>query len=216
MALLGGPVFFALWFAGANILFFAVGGDTAESPLPGPAEFPDVVLTNEASMYLGATLLALAGVALLWFGVGMRDRIGSGRGLDLVLVIATAAISTLLFIEAGLVTASVGFAQDAPEVAWVVHQLSGAVGFETFIGTLVGAVAVTGVLAAADKSTLPGWFWWFTVAIGGILSITGVLEGVDVIPSGRFTIFFGLWAAIAGLSLLTSPKDRWQSGATEG
>jgi hypothetical protein len=133
-----------------------------------------------------------------------------------VVVVATAAISVLLFIEAGLVTASVELVGEAPEITWVVHQLSGAVGFETFLGTLVGAVAVTGVLAAADKSTLPRWFWWFTLAIGVILAVTGVLEGVNVIPPGRFAIFFGLWAAIAGLSLLTSPKDLLQSSATEG
>jgi hypothetical protein len=216
ISLLGGPVFFALWFVGANVLFFAVGGDTEESPLPGPDEFPEVVLTNEASMYLGATLLGLAGIALLWFGVGMKDRVGSGRGLDLVVVVATAAISVLLFIEAGLVTASVGLAEEAPEFSWMVHQLSGAVGFETFLGALVGGVAVTGVLAAADKNSTPRWFWWFTVAIGVILAVTGVLEGVNVIPPGRFAIFFGLWAAIAGLSLLTSPQDRLKSSATEG
>lgn len=38
IALLGGPVFFALWFISGQILFFATGGDVDGGDMPGPDE----------------------------------------------------------------------------------------------------------------------------------------------------------------------------------
>ncbi len=65
IALLGGPVFFVLWFIGAQIVYFARGGTTDGGPLPGPSEYPEVALSNQSSMNTGATLLVLAAAALL-------------------------------------------------------------------------------------------------------------------------------------------------------
>ena len=207
LALLGGPAFFISWFVAAQILYFASGGTTDGGPLPGPDEFPAVVLSNRSSVYAGATLLAVAGVFLLWFAAGLRDRVRSDRGLDLIGPLGAATVAVLVFLEAGLVAASVRIAESAPEASWTVDQLSGAVGFESFLTSLLGAVAAAGVIVAADQNTISKWFWRVTIVIGVILSVAGVLEGFDLIPAGRFAIIFGLWVAIAGFALQASPQQ---------
>ena len=219
IALLAGPVFFALWFTAGSTLFFAVGGDTAESPLPGPAEFPEVVLANESGMYLGATLLVLAGIALLWFGVGAKDRVGSGHGLDLVVVVAAAALSTLLFVEAGLVVGTAVLAAETPELSWAVNQLASTVGYENFISTLLGAAVTGGVIVATTRNRIGAWLWWLTVMVASVLTVAGILEGLGALPSGRFSILFGLWALIAGIGLAgsrsTQPSDNGADARTQ-
>lgn len=211
MTLLGGPVFFVLWFIAANVLHFAKGGDSAGSPLPGPAEFPGVVLANESSMYLGATLFVLAGIALLWFGVGLTDRVGSGHRLELVVVVSAAAVSILLFIEGGLVAATAVVAAEAPEMSWTIDRLASTVGFETFISTLLGAAVMGGLIIASTQERIAKWLWWLTLVFASVLTVAGTLEGLGVVPSGRFSIFFGLWAVIAGLSLTSSPAPGQQT-----
>lgn len=207
VALLGGAAFFLLWFVGAQILFFAAGGSVDERPLPTTAEFPGVVEANRSSVYLGATLLLLAAASLLWFAAGLRDRIGSVRGLGFVAVLGAAGVAMLLVLQAGLVVASVSIAEQTPELAWLVYKLSGAVGFESLGSTFLGAVTVTGVIAAAPRTTVPRWFWWLTAIFGAVLAVGAILEGFGVVPDGRFPILFGLWAFIAAFALMTDPAS---------
>lgn len=69
---------------------------------------------------------------------------------------------------------------------------------------MLGAAAVSGVVFAADRSILPTWLWWTTIAFGSVLVVGGLLEGFDVTPDGRFAIFFAIWTFIAGF---TEPTD---------
>jgi hypothetical protein len=207
VGLLGGPVFFVLWFIGAQTLFFATGGTMDESPLPTPVEFPSVVLTHQSSVFLGATLLLSAAAALLWFAAGLRDRAGSTSALGLVAVLGATGVAILLVLQGGLAVASVNIAEDTPESSWLVFKLSGAVGFESLGSTFLGAVTVTGVLAASSRNTVPRWFWWLTAVFGAVLIVGAILEGFGVVPDGRFPIFFGLWAFIAGFALLADPAS---------
>jgi hypothetical protein len=206
LALLGGPAFFALWFIGAQILYFAVGGTTDGGPLPGPSEYPDVVLSNESNVLGAATLLVLAAAALLWFATGLRVRIRSEQGVGLAAALAAAAVAVLLIVEAGHVVASVEIAREAPEVSWSFYRLSTTLGFESFITALLGAVATTAFVATTGRDAISKFLWWFTVLVAAALIIGGLLEGLGATPSGRFSIFFGLWALIAGFVLFAKPR----------
>ncbi|MFB3099529.1 MAG: hypothetical protein ACE1ZX_05800, partial [Acidimicrobiia bacterium] len=55
--------------------------------------------------------------------------------------------------------------------------------FESFITTALGAVTVTAVLATLSRDTVSKWFWWFTVVVGVVLTVTGILEGLGDSPS---------------------------------
>ena len=110
----------------------------------------------------------------------------------------------LLILEAALVVASVDIAEETPGISWAIYQLSGAVGFESFITTVLGAVTVTAVIATLGRDTVSKWFWWFTAVVGVVLTVTGILEGMGIFPDGRFAIFFGLWAFIAGFALFAN------------
>ena len=204
-ALFGGVVFFVLWFVAGQILYFATGGTTDDAPLPGPSEYPEVVLSNEAQVHTGATLQVLAAAALLWFAGCLWERIRSEHGLGLVAAFGAAGVAMLLVLEAGLVVASVGIADESPATSWTVYQLSMAVGFESFLTALFGAVAVAGVIATTDRNMMSRWFWWLTAAIALLLTVAGTLEGLGVIPNGRFSIFFGLWVVIAAFALQRKP-----------
>lgn len=204
IAPLGGPVFFILWFVGAQILYFARGGTTDGGPLPGPSEYPEVALSNQSGIHTGATLLVMAAAALLWFASSLRDRIRSEGGVGLVAALGAAGVAMLLILEAALVVASVDIAEETPGISWAIYQLSVAVGFESFITTLLGAVTVTAVIATLNRDMVPKWFWWFTAVVGVVLTVTGILEGMGIFPNGRFAIFFGLWAFIAGFALFVN------------
>lgn len=119
-------------------------------------------------------------------------------------VVAITGVVILLITQAGLMIGSVHLAEQAPEVSWSLYQLSGTLGFESFISTMLGAAAVSGVVFAADRSILPTWLWWTTIAFGSVLVVGGLLEGFDVTPDGRFAIFFAIWTFIAGF---TEPTD---------
>ncbi len=195
-----------LWFVGAQILYFARGGTTDGGPLPGPSEYPEVALSNRSGIHTGATLLVVAAAALLWFAAGLRHRLRSEGGVGLVAALAAAGVAMLLILEAALVVASVDIAQETPGISWAVYQLSGAVGFESFITTVLGAVTVTAVIATLGRDTVSKWFWWFTVVVGVVLTATGILEALGIFPNGRFAIFFGLWAFVAGFALFADSE----------
>ena len=217
IAPLGGPVFFVLWFVGAQILYFARGGTTDGGPLPGPSEYPEVALSNQSGIHTGATLLVVAAAALLWFASSLRDRIRSEGGVGLVAALGAAGVAMLLILEAALVVASVDIAQETPGISWAIYQLSGAVGFESFITTVLGAVTVTAVIATLNRDMVSKWFWWFTVVVGVVLTATGILEALGIFPDGRFAIFFGLWAFVAGFALFADagPDHRGSSSPSE-
>ena len=200
-ALLGGPAFFILWFIGAQMLYFATGGTTDNAPLPGPGEYPDVGLSNSANAHAGATILVLAAAMLLWFAAGLWSRIRSDHGVGLAAALATAAIAGLLVLQAGLTVASVVFAEELPDTSWSVYQLSNALGFESFITSVLGATTLAAVIATASRDSISKYLWWFTTIMAMILAVGGLLEGLDVLPEGRFSIIFGLWVLIAGFVL---------------
>lgn len=201
IALLGGPIFFALWFVAAQILFFASGGGVNGEAMPNAAEYPEAVRSNQSGINGGSTLLVLAAVSLLWFAVGLRERSGSRYKLDLMPVLAIACVVVLLILQAGLSVGSLQLADQAPETSWHLRELSGVFGFESFMTALLGGAALYGLVVVADRSALPRWFWWFTVVLATLLTVGGLLEGLGATPAGRFSILFGLWALVAGLGL---------------
>jgi hypothetical protein len=200
-ALLGGAAFFLLWFIGAQVLFFASGGGVNGETVPSADQYPAAVLSNQSGVHVGATLLVLAAVGLIWFAGGLRARIGSRHQLDLVPVIAISGVVILLILQAGLTVASLDFAEQAPDTSWNLYELSGALGFESFMTSLLGGMALAALVVTADRSSVSIWFWWFTVAFAVILTVGGLLEGVGVTPDGRFSILFGLWAFVAAFAL---------------
>ena len=209
IALLGGPVFFALWFLGAQVLWFASGGVVNDESAPNAAEYPEAVLSNQAGVNSGSTLLVLAAISLLWFAVGLRNRIRSHDTLDLFPVLAIGGVVVLLILQAGLTVGSMQIAEQAPETSWHIHELSGILGFESFTTSLLGGFALT-ALAINARPAFSRGFWWFTVLLAGILTVGGLLEGFGVTPAGRFSILFGLWAFTAGFVLqkgFTEPTD---------
>jgi hypothetical protein len=204
IALLGGPLFFFVWFTGATFVWSAVGG---ESPADR-SEFAEVVLSNQSSAYAGGTLIVFAAAMLLWFAAGLRERIRPLHGVGLVAVLGTAGVAMLLLLQGGLVIEAVAIAEEAPDLSWTIYQLSSAVGYESFMTPLLGAVVLSGVLVAAQRGTLRTWFWWLTAVVAVVLAVGGTLEGLDVVPNGRFAILYGLWALIAGIALSATPAPK--------
>jgi hypothetical protein len=150
-------------------------------------------------------LLVFAAASLLWFAAGLRDRIRPGHGVGLVAVLGTAGVAMLLVLQGGLVIEAVAISEEAPDLSWTIYQLSSALGYESFMTPMLGAVALSGVLVATQRSTMQRWFWWLTAVIAVALAVGGTLEGLDVAPNGRFAIFFGLWAFIAGFAISSDP-----------
>ena len=200
-ALLGGPVFLPLWFAGASIVWSAVGGETPADR----SEFAEVVLSNQSTAYVGGTLLVVAAVSLLWFAAGLRERTRPGHGIGVITTLGTASVAMLLILQGGLVIEAAAIAEEAPDLSWTIYQLSTAVGYESFMTPLLGAVTLSGALVAIPSGTMRRWFWWLTAVFAVALTVGGALEGFGVVPNGRFTIFFGLWAFIAGVALFVNP-----------
>ena len=208
IALMGGAAFFVLWFTGAQILWFASGGDVSTEIGPNADQYPAAVLSNQAGVHVGATLLVLAAVDLIWFAGGLRARVGTKHQLDLIPALAIGGVAILLILEAGLMIASINLAAEDPGMAWQIKKLSDSLGFESFATSLLGATVLTAVVALADRSRLSTWFWWFTVAFAIFLTSGGLLEGFGVVPAGRFAILFGLWAFVAAFALQSEPVDQ--------
>jgi hypothetical protein len=111
----------------------------------------------------------------------------------------------LLVLQGGLVFETLAIIEEAPDLSWTIYQLSSAVGYESFMTPLLGAVVLSGVLVAIERSAMRRWFWWLTAVIAAALTVGGTLEGLGVVPSGRFAIFFAIWAFIAGFALSADP-----------
>ena len=207
IALMGGAVFFVLWFMGAQILFFASGGGVNGETVPNVEQYPAAVLSNQFGVHLGATMLVLAAVALIWFAAALRGRVGSRHQLDLIPALAIGGVVILLLLQAGLMVASLNLAAEDPGTAWQIKELSGPLGFESFATSLLGATVLTAVVALSDRSTVSSWFWWFTVVFAVLLTFGGLLEGLGIAPAGRFAILFGLWAFVTSFALQSEPVD---------
>ena len=198
-------MFFTLWFVGAQVLYFAAGGGPNGEPAPSASAYGEAVLSNQSAVNGGATLLVLAAVSLLWFAVGLKERIGSKNGLGLLPVLAFSGVAVLLLFEAGLAVGSLQLAETSPETAWNLRELSGVLGFESFMTSLLAGCAIAVVVLIA-RSSLSVWFWWFTGVFTVILTVGGLAEGLGITPAGRFSILFGLWAFVAGFALQSDPK----------
>jgi hypothetical protein len=111
----------------------------------------------------------------------------------------------LLILQAGLVVEAASVVEETPDLGWTVYQLSHAVSYESFMTSLLGAVTLIGTLVAIQRGAMRRWFWWLTVVIVVALTVGGTLEALGVVPNGRFAIFFGLWAFIAGFALSDEP-----------
>jgi hypothetical protein len=201
IALLGGPLFFALWFIGAQLVWSAAGGE----PTASRSEFAEVVLSNQSGAYAGGTLLVLAALSLLWFAAGLRERARRRHGIGLVAALGAGSVAMLLILQGGLVVEAASVVEEAPDLGWTIYQLSSAVGYESFMAPLLGAVTLIGTLVAIQRGTMRRWFWWLTAVIAAALTVGGTLEGLGVVPTGRFAIFFGLWTFTAGFALSTEP-----------
>lgn len=209
VALFGGPVFFVLWFLGAQIQYFASGGGPNGDPAPSAEAYPSAVLSNPSGINGGAVLLVLAAVSLIWFSLGLRARTESQHRFDLFPLLSMGGVAFLLIVQAGLSVASLQLAEQAPDTAWHLRELSMTLGFESFITPLLGGAALT-ALVLNDRDSLSKRFWWFTVVTAAVLGLFGLLEGLTITPPGRFSILFGLWAFAAGFALQagldTDPK----------
>ncbi len=201
IALFGGPLFFVLWFVGASLVWSAAGGD----PPASRSEFAEVVLSNQSSAYAGGTLLVLAALSLLWFAAGLRERTRPGHGIGVITALGAGSVAILLILQAGLVVEAAAVVEEAPDLGWTVYQLSHAVSYESFMTSLLGAVTLIGTLVAIQRGAMRRWFWWLTAVIAAALTVGGTLEGLGVLPTGRFAIFFGLWAFVAGFALSAEP-----------
>ena len=115
-------------------------------------------------------------------------------------------------LQAGLVIEAAAIVEEAPDLGWTVYQLSSAVGYESFMTPLLGAVTLIGTLVAIQRGSMRRWFWWLTAVIAPALTVGGILEGLGVLP-GRFAIFFGLWAFIAGFALSAEPTTEETASA---
>ncbi len=87
-------------------------------------------------------------------------------------------------------------------------------GFESFITTVLGAVTVTAVIVTLSRDVVSKWFWWFTAVVGVVLTVTGILEAMGIFPNGRFAIFFGLWAFVAGFALFADAEARHRGSSS--
>lgn len=202
---MGGPASFVLWFLGAQVLYFAAGGGPNGQPSPSAGEYANAVLSNQVGLQGGATLLVLAAISLLWFAVGLRERTGPNTTLSthsLFPVLAMSGVTVLLILQAGLSIASLQLADQAPEAAWNLRELSGALGYESFMTSLLGGIALA-TLLLGDWSSISRWFRLLTLASALILTVGGLLEGLGVTPPGRFSILFGVWVLVAGVALQT-------------
>ena len=202
LTLLGGPAFFVVWFFAGQILFFALGGDVP----PSQAEYGSMAIANAADIRLGATMLVAAAGLLMIFGGALRSEVEKIHGLGLVAAGGAFAIALLLVLQGGLAFTSVELAAEAPHEAWLVAQLSDGVGFESFPVSLLAAVTLFAVAVVPGKASMASWLWWTTMALAIILVVGGILEGLGIVVSGRFSIFFGLWATTAGLALAIRPS----------
>lgn len=185
-------------------MFFASGGGVNGESLPNAAEYPEAILSNQLGINSGSTLLVLAAITVLWFAVGLRSRIPSSDGLAMFPVLAIGFVAGLLILQAGLAVGSSVIADHSPETAWSFYELSGTLGFESFVATLLGGAAISTV-AATGRSSLSRWFWWLTTLFAVLLTVGGLLEGFGVTTAGRFAIFFGIWAFVAGFALQARP-----------
>ena len=203
-ALLGGPAFLVVWFSGANIEYFALGGG---DPLTRTeADFVTVAVANAAEFRLAATMLVVAAGLLLFFGSALLSDVETSHGLARAASAGSVAIAVLLALQAALIFTSVELAAEAAQ-AFLVYRLSGAVGFESFPVSLLAAVTLFAASIALGKPSIPPWLWWTTIAMATVLAVGGILEGLGIVPDGRFAIFFGLWATITGLTLAFRPPD---------
>jgi hypothetical protein len=183
------------------LVWSATGGETRSDR----SDFAEVVLSNQSTAYAGATLLVFGAASLLWFAAGVRERTRPAHGIGLITALGTGSVAILLVLQGGLVFEAAAIASEEPDLAWTIYQLSGAVGYESFMTPLLGAVTLSGVLVATQRSTMRRWFWWLTAVIAAALTVGGTLEGLGVVPNGRFAIFFGLWAFITGFALSADP-----------
>ena len=104
----------------------------------------------------------------------------------------------------------------APQDAWLVRRLSRAISFESFAVSLLAAVTLFAVSVVLRKASMASWLWWTTIAIAIVLVVGGILEGLGIVPNGRFAIFFGLWATITGLSLAFRSSTSESTTAHDG
>lgn len=167
------------------------------------------MLSNQSGIHGGSTLLVLAAVSLIFFAVGLRERTGSKSELGLFPVLAMSAVAVLLILQAGLMVGSLQLAGHSPETAWHLQELSGTLGFESFITPLLGGVALA-VLVAIGRLSFSRWFWWFTFAFTVILTVGGLVEGFGITTAGRFSILFGVWAFVAGFALQSAQEHNPQ------
>ncbi len=119
----------------------------------------------------------------------------------------------LLILQAALVVEAAAIVEEAPDLGWTIFQLSHAVSYESFMTSLLGAVTLIGTLVAIQRGAMRRWFWWLTAVIAAALTVGGTLEGLGVLPTGRFAIFFGLWAFVAGFALSAEPTTEETTSA---
>jgi len=162
---------------------------------------------DRAGQIIGAYLLVLSALALLWFVVGLRGRlvaIGAEGQARLISRFAGVAASSL--VVAALASATVAGSyvfgnQPLPTNADAINVIDNfdaallAVGFGLPIAALIATVTV----AAWRTALLPRWLTY-----GGVIAVLGGVLGVIFLPLVLVMIWF-LGVAIVGLRHPLSP-----------
>jgi hypothetical protein len=209
---------FARWADAAGIAFvvlFVVGALTAFGPQPTfkKHDSPTVVAARvfhvygsggkRAQMVIGAYLMVLSALALIWFATGLRARmVAAGRpeGGSPRLMFGFAVLGASVVVASALALATVAGSytfgnEPLPTNADAIRVVSDfgtailLVGFGLTSAALIAAVTV----AAWRSARLPRW-----LTFGGVLGVLGGILAVGFIPM-VLVLFWFLAVAIVGL-----------------
>lgn len=219
-SMVAGVVFVVLFVAG-SVLSLANSPDPSSTHSPAAAAQKYVSYLSDsghrAGLVIGAYLLIIAGLAFIWFTLGLRDRLGqhsmNGRlvaSLGVFGAVALAAAGMCMAGTAGSV--SLGGEPMLADGNAIRVVLDLVFPFVFVVFALAGA-AVIGIVstAALQGHGWPRWVGWFgAVAVLG--SVLGVLLVPYVVPAAWFLVV-AITGAGASVPLPDQRTDAADAGA---
>jgi hypothetical protein len=202
-AMAAGAAFAVLMFAGVIVFFGATPDTTGDTAGTIASKSLDYLgdSGHRTRTLVGAYLLVLASLALVWFVIGLRERLRVADdphaiGPQLVVafgIIAAAALAFGASIGATL-AGNVSFGDEplpkSGELAWLLPELGVPLMVLTFGLAIAACIATVSVLALRTGG-LPRW-----VAYLGVLGVLGGVLGVMFLPM----VLVMIWALIAGIA----------------
>lgn len=217
---MGAGVAFVVLFVAGNALSLADSPDPDSAATPAAAARTYVeYLSNgghRTALVLGAYLLVVAGLAFVWFTLGLRERLGSdssqGRlvgSFGVVGAVALAAAGMCMAGTAGSVAVGGEPMVGSGDAIRVVLDLAFPFVFVVF--ALAGAAVIGIVTAAALRGRgWPRWLGWL-----GVLAVVGSLAGVMLVPYVVPVAWF-LAIAVTGVSASVALPDQRADGDAAG